>query len=190
MNVVDSTRSHVAGSIVLPITIIRVHRTRSRDHFWSARLCRARCSALRRSSWLPGQIWPGRLRSLIETLATRYCTYLGMARPKAQPHPSKWLHGSTNESVMRSSCRGLQAGAPGGRQKGGKDPFLGCPLKFTLRRSRGAIGRYQGTSGAAVASLGVPRRRGRLRRRGSGAGKGLRKNTVKSLEHHKKTGGG
>ena len=58
----------------------------------------------------------------------------------------------------------------------GADPFLGCRLKFTLRRSRGAIGRYQGTSGAAVASLGVPRRRGRLRRRGPGAGKGLTQN--------------
>ena len=36
----------------------------------------------------------------LETLATRYRTYVGMARPKAQPHPSKRLHGSPAESDM------------------------------------------------------------------------------------------
>ena len=46
-------------------------------------------------------------------------------------------------------------------------------LLFTLRRTQGAIGRYEGGTGAAVAAAGRLRRLGRCRRRIPGVGKGL-----------------
>ena len=47
-------------------------------------------------------------------------------------------------------------------------------LLFTLRRTQGAIGRYEGATGAAVAAVGRLRRHGRCRRRIPGVGKGLK----------------
>ena len=49
------------------------------------------------------EVWPRRLRSHLEKLATRYLTYLGMVRPKAQPHPSKWHHGYPDESGVQAA---------------------------------------------------------------------------------------
>ena len=68
------------------------------------------------------------------------------------------------------SCR-LQRFSLKSRRRGGTNPTLG---RFqSIRRSRGAIGRYQGPRGAVPMTTGLPRRRGRLRRRLPGTGKGL-----------------
>ena len=53
------------------------------------------------------------------------------------------------------SCR-LQLRMREGRQKG-SNPYLGR-LIYSLRRSRGATGRYQGPTGAAAVAARVPRR--------------------------------
>ena len=90
------------------MTIIWVQRTRSRGHFRTSKLSRAVCSALRLSSPQPAQKWPERPRSRFEPLGTRFRPLLRTLEPSAQPHRSKWHHGSPDESVMLSACRLLQ----------------------------------------------------------------------------------
>ena len=67
------------------------------------------------------------------------------------------------------------------RPRGGK--FIVYELLFTLRRTQGAIGRYEGATGAAVAAAGRLRRLGRCRRRIPGVGKGLRANTEANTDN-------
>ena len=74
---VECRSSAVAGSMTGIVWIIGVHRTRSRDHFRGSQLHARRRSAQGSSSQTPGQCWPERLRSHLETLLTRYRTYLG-----------------------------------------------------------------------------------------------------------------
>ena len=147
--------------------ITAVQWARSRAHFRTSQVHRG-VWQLHASTSPPCQKWPERHRSLSEPLGRRFRPYVRSLEPRARPDRSKWLHGSPAESVMLSSCSLLQLSPQGGAVKGVPCPFLGGPLKFTHRRYRGAIGRYQGTSGAATASPGVPRRRGRLRRRPPG----------------------
>ena len=170
---IESASSAAEESMTGLNTITAVQWTRSRAHFRTSQVHRGVWQLHASTSPPPGQKWPERLRSLSKPRGRRFDYLLGSAEPSARPDRSKRLHGCPAWTAMSNGCRVLQAGAPGGAGKGGLEPFLGCPLKFTLRRSRGAIGRYQGTSGAAVASPGVPRRRGRRRRRTPGAGKGL-----------------
>ena len=171
---IESASSAAEESMTGCNVITAVQRARSRAHFRTSQVHRGVWQLHASTSPPPGQKWPERHRSLSEPLGRRFRPYVRSLEPRARPDRSKWLHGSPAESVMLSSCSLLQLSPQGGAEKGGTEPNLGCPLKFTHRRSWGAIGRYQGTSGAAVASLGVPRRRGRLRRRSSGGGKGLK----------------
>ena len=78
----------------------------------------------------------------------------------------RWKHG-----IGRSALAAVWAQDRRRRPRGGK--FIVYELLFTLRRTQGAIGRYEGATGAAVAAAGRLRRLGRCRRRISEEGKGL-----------------
>ena len=78
----------------------------------------------------------------------------------------RWKHG-----IGRSALAAVWAQDRRRRPRGGK--FIVYELLFTLRRTQGAIGRYEGATGAAVAAAGRLRRLGRCRRRIPGVGKGL-----------------
>ena len=67
------------------------------------------------------------------------------------------------------------------RRRSRGEMFIVYELLFTLRRTQGAIGRYEGTTGAAVAAAGRLRRLGRCRRRIPGARRGL---TARPLGAH------
>ena len=78
----------------------------------------------------------------------------------------RWKHG-----IGRSALAAVWAQDRRRRPRRGK--FIVYELLFTLRRTQGAIGRYEGATGAAVAAAGRLRRLGRCRRRIPGVGKGL-----------------
>ena len=75
----------------------------------------------------------------------------------------RWKHG-----IGRSALAAVWAQDRRRRPRGGK--FIVYELLFTLRRTQGAIGRYEGATGAAVAAAGRLRRHGRCRRRIPGVG--------------------
>ena len=79
----------------------------------------------------------------------------------------RWKHG-----IGRSALAAVWAQDRRGRHC--RRFFPVYELLFTLRRTQGAIGRYEGTTGAAVAAAGRLRRLGRCRRRIPGGGRGLR----------------
>ena len=85
---------------------------------------------------------------------------------KGHHHPPRW-----NAWTTRSAVAAVWAQDRRRRPRGEK--FLVYELLFTLRRTQGAIGRYEGRTGAAVAAAGLLRRLGRSRRRIPGVGKGL-----------------
>ena len=78
----------------------------------------------------------------------------------------RWKHG-----IGRSALAAVRA--QDRRRRDCPRFFPVYELLFTLRRTQGAIGRYEGTTGAAVAAAGRLRRLGRCRRRIPGAGKGF-----------------
>ena len=116
---VESASRTAQGSMAGIEWVTRMQRARSRDHFRTSLGCRGSCSR-HDSRWPPpGQKWPARPRSLSEPRGRLFEYLLGSAEPSARRDRSKWLHGSPAESVMFNGCRVLQAGAPGGAEKGG-----------------------------------------------------------------------
>ena len=111
---VESPSRILAASKAGLTTITAVHWSWSCARFRSRDLSRAVCEPLARSSSPPAQIWPERPRSHFEPLGTRSRPLLRTAEPSAQPHRSKWHHGSPAESVMSNGCRVLQASAQHG----------------------------------------------------------------------------
>ena len=80
-------------------------------------------------------------------------------RAKWRYHPPRWKHGIGRSAF--SAVREPRIGEDGL----GKIKFIVYELLFTLRRTQGAIGSYEGRTGAAVAAAGRLRRLGRRRRR-------------------------
>ena len=79
-------------------------------------------------------------------------------QPGERSERTYWHHGSPDENALWRRRRALQVAAQNSRG-GVRDARSHWEeLLFTLRRSRGAAGRYQGTTGAAWAAAGVPRR--------------------------------
>ena len=155
---IESASSAAEESMTVLNVTTAVQWARSRAHFRTSQVHRGVWQLHASTSPPPGQKWPERHRSLSEPLGRRFRPYVRSLEPRARPDRSKWLHVSPAESVMLSSCSLLQLSPQGGAEKGGMEPNLGCPLKFTHRRSRGAIGRYQRPTGALPVAPGVPRR--------------------------------
>ena len=105
---VESPSRILAASKAGLTTITAVHWSRSCARFRSRDLSRAVCEHMARSESPPAQIWPERPRSHFEPLGTRSRPLLRTSEPSAQPHRSKWHHGSPAESGMLTSCRLLQ----------------------------------------------------------------------------------
>ena len=88
---IDKDHPRAPGEVIRPLPVIAAHR---------ATMAAPRLVA----STTPGQIWPTRPRSHLESLPTRYmyrtCTYLGKVWPKARLDRSKWLHGLPDGCAM------------------------------------------------------------------------------------------
>ena len=74
--------------------------------------------------------------------------------PAARPDRANWHYGSPRwkRGIGRSALAAVWAQDRRRRPRG--EMFIVYELLFTLRRTQGAIGRYEGTTGAAVTAAG------------------------------------
>ena len=163
---VDGGSSSTLGGVVGRKGSTPEHSAWSRELYLSAatsftvgRRRKIYCAAL-------GSGRPERLRSHLETLLTRYRIPIlaRFSQKLSRIRANGFMVYRLGVRCWRDagSCRLQRFSLKSLREKGGRT-FLG---RFqSIRRSRGAIGRYQGPRGAVPMTTGLPRRRGRLRRR-------------------------
>ena len=156
---VESTSSPAAESMTVLKAITAVHLADSRGHFRTSQLSLRRGSKDCSSSAAAGSGWPERHWNHFLPLRTRFRPTLGTVEPKARSHRSKWHHRYPDTQVESSTIGPCRVAAPCGG--GGAEPnMVPYPrLFFTLRRSRGATGRYQGPTGARSTAPRRSRRR-------------------------------
>ena len=158
-----------------PSTITAVHRSWSRPPS-DTRYSLSRVDSPSSATACPeGSTGRSRLCRRSKRSRTRHGPHERTSEPKAHARPSMWRPCSPDGEVCIAPPPPLRDPAPYlAKTASPLELTLVGLLLFTLRRSRGAMGRYQGTSGAAWAAS------GRVRRpRGPpcgipGGGKGLR----------------
>ena len=170
---VESTNSPATESMAVLKAITAVHLADSRGHFRTSQLSLRRGSKDCSSSAAAGSGWPERHWNHFLPLRTRFRPTLGTVEPKARSHRSKWHHRYPDTQVESSTIGACSVAAPCG-EKGRIPNMVPYPrLFFTLRRSRGATGRYQGPTGARSTAPRRSRRRRTVPTPFPGAGKGL-----------------
>ena len=121
-----------------------------------------------------GHGWPTRHYTRLKAFGPAHGHYERTLQPGGRSERTYWHHGSPDENALWCRRRALQVAAQNSRG-GVRDARSHWEeLLFTLRRSRGAAGRYQGTTGAAWAAAGLPRRPTARAAACPGAGKGLK----------------
>jgi len=107
-----------------------------------------------------GSGWPtpARRRNHFKPLCTGHRPYLGTTKPSARLDRTNWHHGLPDGKPSMRRCRALQSEPANLSTKRGHGQIWVDNLENTLRRSRGAIGRYQAAPGAPLAAARVPRR--------------------------------
>ena len=155
-----------------------MQKNTSRKKFGTSQLSQRAGSKDCSSSAAAGSGWPERHWNHFQRLRTRFRPTLRTVEPKARSHRSKWHHRYPDTQVESSTIGACSVAAPCG-EKGRIPNMVPYPrLFFTLRRSRGATGRYQGPTGARSTAP----RRSRRRRGGAtpfpGGGKGLNRSEV------------
>ena len=108
-----------------------------------------------------GSGWPARRRNHFKPLCTGHRPYRGTLKPSARLDRTNWHHGSPDGKPWMGRCRALQSvkSEPANLSSRRRHGQIWVDnLENTLRRSRGAIGRYQAAPGAPLAAARVPRR--------------------------------
>ena len=170
---VESTSSPAAESMTVLKAITAVHLADSRGHFRTSQLSLRRGSKDCSSSAAAGSGWPERPWNHFKPLRTRF-------RPTFGPWSQKLDHiGASGIIVIRipkwsparSALAALQRRLAEG--KSGHFPTHWEQIFFTLRRSRGATGRYQGPTGARSTAPRRSRRRRTVPTPFPGGGRGI-----------------
>ena len=130
-------------------------------------------SLRRRQGAAAGSGWPARRRNHFRPLCTGHRPYRGTLKPSARLDRTNWHHGSPDGKPWMGRCRALQSEPANLSTKRGHGQIWVDNLENTLRRSRGAIGRYQATPGAPLEAARVPRRPWTAPTTFPGAGRGL-----------------
>ena len=161
------------GSVAMVPTVTTVPLARSRTTPGSRVITLPRCSPARRTLRQHRRGWAGGLYFRLKAFLHRMCTYVRTHMPAAQSDRAKWQYHSPRwkRGIGRSAFAAVWAQDRRRRPRGEK--FIVYELLFTLRRTQGAIGDYEGPTGAAVAASGRLRRHGRCRRRIPGVGLSL-----------------
>ena len=153
---VDCPSSAVAGSITGMVSIIDVHRTRSREHFWGSQLHARRRSAQESSSPTPGQFWPEKglgaiSRRLIRAIVHILASLAQKRRPARSEQMASWFAGwDCHADVMQ----GLAGWRPGAWEGKATNPIFGLSINIHTQTVKGSHRALLGTLGGG---LGDPR---------------------------------
>ena len=151
-----------------------VHFAWSRDLYQSAAVTFTVYAQLRFSFGAAGSGWPARRRNHFKPLCTGHRPYRGTLKPSARLDRTNWHHGLPDGKPWMGRCRALQSEPANRKSRRGQGQIWVDNLENTLRRSRGAIGRYQAAPGAPLAAARVPRRPWTAPTTIPGVGKGLK----------------
>ena len=150
-----------------------VHFAWSRDLYRSAAVTFTVDACLRFLFGAAGSGWPARRRNHFKPLCTGHRPYRGTLKPSARLDRTNWHHGLPDGKPWMGRCRALQSEPANRKSRRGHGQIWVDNLENTLRRSRGAIGRYQAAPGAPLAAARVPRRPWTVPTTFPGAGRGL-----------------
>ena len=143
-----------------PSTITPVHRSWSRPPS-DTRYSLSRVDSPSSATACPeGSTGRSRLCRRSKRSRTRHGPHERTSEPKAHARPSMWRPCSPDGEVYTTPRPPLRDSAPYSAKTASPLELTLRTFFFTLRRSRGAMGRYQGTSGAAWAAAGRARRPG------------------------------
>ena len=155
---VDGSRGTGLGSIVRTSPLTPARSAWPRDAGPSRSTMYAVGVAKLFASPPTGHGWPTRHYTRLKAFGPAHGHYERTLQPGERSERTYWHHGSPDENALWRRRRALQVAAQNSRG-GVRDARSHWEeLLFTLRRSRGAAGRYQGTTGAAWAAARVPRR--------------------------------
>ena len=155
---VDGSRGTGLGSIVRTSPLTPARSAWPRDAGPSRSTMYAALSPKLFASPPTGHGWPTRRYTRLKAFGPAHGHYERTLQPGERSERTYWHHGSPDENALWRRRRALQVAAQNSRG-GVRDARSHWEeLLFTLRRSRGAAGRYQGTTGAAWAAARVPRR--------------------------------
>ena len=173
---VDGSRGTGLGSIVRTSPLTPARSAWPRDAGPSRSTMYAVGGAKLFASPPTGHGWPTRHYTRLKAFGPAHGHYERTLQPGERSERTYWHHGSPDENALWRRRRALQVAAQNSRG-GVRDARSHWEeLLFTFRRSRGAAGRYQGTTGAAWAAAGVPRRPTDGSDGFPGEGRGLRQN--------------
>ena len=134
---------------VTPVPLSRSRASPGSRGITSPQCCQA-CRTLRQHR----RGWSGGLNRCQKAFLHRMRPYVSTHMPAARLDRTNWHYGSPRwkHGIGRSADAAVWAEDRRRRPRGGK--FIVYESLFTLRRTQGAIGRYEGTTGAAVTAAG------------------------------------